>query len=214
MTLKAQTNGKTQHCFQASAHRLIFNSFVIITCFLLNSVSQHQPRTSYSPCHNRRHLPQTLTKTPILAISFPLPQPNNPPRQQKQTGGVGTRETERKGVGEEDGERERKKKGGGGRERVSEKGRRHNNRRGKLRRSREIRKTLTIEEHRGSVPYRETCVKWRSCLSCGAEILFPRVYRVINYSTDWFGERKALVSQAHTGFYSTNSAVFSINICM
>ncbi len=69
---------------------------------------------------------------------------------------------------------------------MSERGRRHNNRRGKLPRSREGWKTLTIGEHRGSVPYREMCVKWSSCLSYGAEILFPRVYRVINYSTDWF----------------------------
>lgn len=90
------------------------------------------------------------------------------------------------------GEEDREKRGGGGQgERVSEQGRRHNNRRGKLRRSREAWKTLTIGAHRGSVPYREICVKRSSCLSCGAELLFPRVYRVINYSTDWFGEINA-----------------------
>ena len=44
--------------------------FMAITCILFNSAPHHQPRISDSPCHNRRHLPQTLTKTPILAISF------------------------------------------------------------------------------------------------------------------------------------------------
>lgn len=102
-----------------------------------------------------------------------LPQPNNPPRQQKQTGGVGrgrrrergwVRKTEKKGEAADSSNTERER----GRERVSEKGRRHNNRRGKLRRSREDWKTLTIGKHRGSVPYREICLKWSSCLSCGA----------------------------------------------
>lgn len=81
---------------------------------------------------------------------------------------------------------------------MSEKGRRHNNRRGKLPSSRENWKTLTIGEHRGSVPYREICVKSSTCLSCGAEILFPRVYRVINYSTDWFerGKKTIVVRKA------------------
>lgn len=46
----------------------------------------------------------------------------------------------------------------GEREGVREKGRRHTkNRRGKLPRSRESSKTLTIGKHSGNVPYRETC---------------------------------------------------------
>lgn len=83
-------------------------------------------------------------------IPFPLsPQPNNSPRQQKQTGRCRARETERKGVGEEDRKKNRGRRriaATEGGERVSEKGRRHNNRRGKLRRSRETWKTLTIGE--------------------------------------------------------------------
>lgn len=61
----------------------------------------------------------------------------------------------------------------GGRERVSEKGRRHNNRRGKLRRSRDIWKTLTIGEHWRSLYSREKCWERSGCLSCGAETPFP-----------------------------------------
>lgn len=167
-----------------------------ITCILFNSAPHHQPRISDSPCHNRRHLPQTLTKTPILAISFlshsPTIRRDNRSRlevkgrgRRRERGWV--RKTEKKG---------RRRVAATERERVSEKGRRHNNRRGKLRRSREGWKTLTIGEHSGSVPYREMCVEWSSCLSCGAEILFPRVYRVINHSTDWFGGKTVVVRKS------------------
>lgn len=66
------------------------------------------------------------------------------------------------GDGEKGGGRGRQRKRGRRRitathgERVSEKGRRHNNRRGKLRRHRETWKTLIIGEHRGRLPSRET----------------------------------------------------------
>lgn len=78
---------------------------------------------------------------------------------------------------EREAEREREREGGreegGGRER--EKGRRHNNRRGKLRKPREIWKTLTIGEHWGRATYREIQAERSRCLSWGVEILFPRV---------------------------------------
>lgn len=56
---------------------------------------------------------------------------------------------------------------------MSEKGRRHNNRRGKLRRSRDIWKTLTIGERWRDVHSREKCSERSGCLSCGAETPFP-----------------------------------------
>lgn len=166
---------------------------MVITCILQNSTPHHQPQISDSPCHNRRHLPQTLTKTPILAISF-----SSPTDQQSSE----TTEAEWRCLGEGDGERgwvrktetreavgwsNREEEGG---RRESKKGRRHNNRRGKLPRPRESWKTLTIDEHSGSVPYRETCGERSGCLSSGAEIRFPRVYRVINHITDQFGGKK------------------------
>lgn len=98
------------------------------------------------PCHNRRHLPQTLTKTPTLARSA---LPHRPAAETTQADwrwrdegdrekGGGGRAARRAG-----GKRRRRRKGGQGR--VREKGRRHNNRRGKLLTSRESKKTLTIE---------------------------------------------------------------------
>lgn len=79
------------------------------------------------------------------------PRPYQPPRQQKQTGDWRS-EGER-----ERGRVTRTEEGGAGW--VKEKGRRHNNRRGKLFRSRERRKTLTIQlSERGSC-HREIVAK-------------------------------------------------------